>query len=134
MEGSDDTCAVICIPGPGECRGALVLARMLRLHQALRYVWTSIPSWLALRRTRSRSGYFTSGPLKPMKVSFVALGPANSHMNGPSALNDSRPLFEGRNTPAVTTVPVRFIITRDLRQWDYALCVFSPGIRFQSTT
>ena len=49
----------------------------------------------------------------------------------PSALKDPRPLFEWSNPPAITTVPVEFITMRDLRQWEYALCVFRGRLRFR---
>ena len=46
----------------------------------------------------------------------------------PSALKKSLSLFEWSNQPAVTTVPVRFVIMRDLRQWDYTFCVFRDPV------
>ena len=46
----------------------------------------------------------------------------------PSALKNSRSLFERPDPPAVTTVPVRFVIMRDLRQWDYTFCVFRDPV------
>jgi len=135
MGGSEDTCAIICISSTGVFCRSLALDKSAEFSLGSRLDSDKYPQLASLAKnaTSIRLFHLRSIGASEGELCCAPIPPTFSSIDL-SALGYSQSLFEGQNPPAVTTVPTRFIITRDLRQWDYALCVFSAGISLQSTT
>jgi hypothetical protein len=133
MEGSGDTCAIICISGSGPFNGWLEVHTDAEIFLARELDLKSYSRLAGLAKNAALIRLFHLPSVEASEGEPYCSESREFSYKSTSALNNSQPLYKGSNPPAVTTVPVRFIITRDLRQWDYALCIFSAGIRLQPT-